>query len=240
MKKIFIIFTLVLLVFTVSCDDYMEDLLFQSKLTEGLVAYWPVTETYTSSTSYGKTIKDYSGNNNDLISYQNGGGPTALAFVPGVFSTALSFDGSNDFAELNRTNLNLLKGSNEFSISLWFYSKGNSNKYVLSCLAFNVYTDGPFFSFYLNSENVENNTVQLNQWFYITVTYDRSNIKLYINGLLKDQSSYSTNLNLFDLFQLGQDGSNMNFYYGLLDEIRVYNRALSQEEIEAIMDMGVN
>lgn len=242
MKKKFIFFAVVLLMFSVSCDDYMEDLLFQSKLTEGLVAYWPITESYTSSTSYGKTIKDHSGNGNDITLWANGGaGTPSVNLVPGVYSTALSFDGSNDYAQLTRTNLNLLKGSNELTIAFWYNPLMNGmGTNVIKCNAFYLDIDGTYLGFYNPTDNVWINSIIINQWCFITITYDKKNLILYVNGIKKDESASQVDLLLFNDLYLGQNGSNGGFYYGSIDEIRIYNRALKQDEIEAIMDIGVD
>jgi len=242
MKKIFIIFTLVLLMFTVSCDDYMEDLLSQAKLTEGLAAYWPVTESYTSSTSYGKSIKDYSGNNNDLKAWEQMGGPTSLSCVPGVFSTALSFDGSNDYAYQNI--LNLLKGSNEVSVAYWIKNVTGGIIPSVYTPGFRMYHDGSYLSFTISngvtSDEAWYNSFSSANWTYIVGTYDKEKIKLYVNGDLVAERVCSLNLSTSSGIYLCQDGSNTQFLSAVMDEIRIYNRALNQEEIEALMDMGVD
>lgn len=242
MKNIFIAFTLVLLMFSVSCDDYMEDLLFQSKLTEGLVAYWPVTESYTSSTSYGKIIKDYSGNSNDLKAWEQTGGPTSLSCVPGVFSTALSFDGSNDYAYQNISNL--LKGSNEVSVGYWIKNALGNTIPSFYSPAFRIIHDGGYLSFTISNgvatEQAWYTSFSSANWTYIVGTYDKEKIRLYVNGALVAETASSLNLSSNSGIYLCQDGSNMQFLSAVMDEIRVYNRALSQEEIEALMDMGVD
>ncbi|MBW2977888.1 hypothetical protein KY331_03525 [Candidatus Woesearchaeota archaeon] len=68
-------------------------------------------------------------------------------------------------------------------------------------------------------------------WNYISMTYDKSNLKLYINGNLKGTSSNFTeniNRNTFDLI-IGTEDFN-----GSIDEILILNRALSAQQIQAL------
>ena len=72
-----------------------------------------------------------------------------------------------------------------------------------------------------------------NTWFYVVGTYDGANQKLYINGALEDNDAETGNIDNDDVsLTIGalEDGGGRHFK-GSLDEIRVYNRALSAAEI---------
>ena len=64
-------------------------------------------------------------------------------------------------------------------------------------------------------------------------------IRCYLNGVEKDTNQISAikggNAHLF----IGQDGWN-NIFNGTIDEVKIYNRALSAEEIKADYEGGVN
>ena len=80
-------------------------------------------------------------------------------------------------------------------------------------------------------------------WYYITGVFDKSGLKIYINGELKRSSSKSKNdspgINDFDLL-IGSMScasfSDCNHFKGLIDEIKIYNYALSATEIKADYD----
>ncbi|HYV33660.1 MAG TPA: LamG domain-containing protein, partial [Candidatus Limnocylindria bacterium] len=77
----------------------------------------------------------------------------------------------------------------------------------------------------------------INQWFLLTVVIDRPNNRLltYRNGVLMDSKDI-TGLGSFDgssLPRMGNDsdGSGHRQFKGKLDDVRVYNRALTNPEI---------
>ena len=79
---------------------------------------------------------------------------------------------------------------------------------------------------YINNQTVS--TTITKAWHHIALTYDKENIKLYVDGVEKDSksctSSISTNTKSLKI------GKNVS---GTIDEVRIYNRALSAEEIRA-------
>jgi len=65
-------------------------------------------------------------------------------------------------------------------------------------------------------------------WNHVVLAYDKTNLKLYINGELKDTTPYTQNIRTNDFpLVLGDDLD------GTLDETRIYSRVLSQDEITA-------
>lgn len=229
MKKIFIIFAMVLLMFSVSCDDYMEDLLFQSKLTEGLVAYWPVTE------SSGTNIKDYSGNENNLLC-------TDIAYVEGKFGNAVNFNGTSSQLDVSKNNYFFQK--NEFTISMWISSEDYDDVMIFgtSLASVSIIQNGTSLRIMIMDKDENNSWIDIpnilvfNTWMYLTLTYENDSMYLYLNSNLVESFAVPNGVSsaVDDLIFSWGD------WRGLLDEIRIYDRALSQEEIEALMDMGVD
>ncbi|MFN3409183.1 MAG: FG-GAP-like repeat-containing protein [Limisphaerales bacterium] len=86
--------------------------------------------------------------------------------------------------------------------------------------------------------------VQSNVWQHVAVTYDRSNgvARLYHNGTMVRQQTLGsfTPRTTYDLY-LGrrpEPGTDVNSYHGGLDEISLYNRALTSNELAAIYAAG--
>ncbi len=83
-------------------------------------------------------------------------------------------------------------------------------------------------------------------WTHLAATYDPAGaspqMRLYVNGVLvastvrSDAILYDTT-SLGDLF-IGQDGNNNNFYNGWLDDMRLYNRALTGDEVSSLYRGG--
>ncbi|MFH0989185.1 MAG: LamG-like jellyroll fold domain-containing protein [bacterium] len=85
---------------------------------------------------------------------------------------------------------------------------------------------------------VSTSPISVNSWYHIVVTYDGTTQKIYINGQLNNQNVINAgNLNYGSWagdVGMGKklDWCYPNYYSGLLDEVRIYNRALSASEIQ--------
>lgn len=74
----------------------------------------------------------------------------------------------------------------------------------------------------------------LKGWNHVAVVYDNNAPALYVNGL-KAAAKKATKDIIKPLFDLGGQSHNNKYYKGLLDEFRIWNRALTQAEIQANM-----
>ncbi|MDK9700708.1 MAG: choice-of-anchor D domain-containing protein [bacterium] len=70
-------------------------------------------------------------------------------------------------------------------------------------------------------------------WTHVAVTYNGSQVKFYINGELSSTAAYSATLGSFSSakLQIGYNDNGFDRFDGWMDEIRIYNRALSASEI---------
>jgi hypothetical protein len=92
------------------------------------------------------------------------------------------------------------------------------------------------------SENVATAgpSLPLNAWSHLAATYDAFTLKLYVNGVLRDSVSASSSLPAgHGPLRLGGDSFWGEWFEGNMDDVRVYNRALSAAEIEADMDTPI-
>ncbi|GAG55019.1 unnamed protein product, partial [marine sediment metagenome] len=93
---------------------------------------------------------------------------------------------------------------------------------------------------------------QEGEWVHIVGTYNGTNMSLYYNGVLEtagqgiwdsDSSSYVTMDGPIDSnnmpFAVGSDGLSGNYFNGSIDDVIIYNRALTQNEISAMYSAGV-
>ena len=114
--------------------------------------------------------------------------------------------------------------------------------------------DSIFLGFYSNSSNPEiamynNNTmiidsvstlaIQLNVWTHLAVTFDQLfNTRVFVNANLTKISNWNKPLkNITRLFNYIGRGENLRpFLNGIIDELKLFNRALSQKEIQFEMN----
>lgn len=73
-----------------------------------------------------------------------------------------------------------------------------------------------------------------NQWEYISATYDGSHLRMYRNGTLTASVAYSTPITVTThSLYIGNYWAGQFPFAGIMDDIRLYNRALSPAEIQA-------
>ena len=84
-------------------------------------------------------------------------------------------------------------------------------------------------------------TINNNSWYHIAGTYDGNFAYLYINGEEVGNMAISTPLekNNYNLF-IGDDGESYSNFVGQLDETRIWDRVLTQEEIKANMTKEIS
>jgi len=77
-------------------------------------------------------------------------------------------------------------------------------------------------------------------WVHIAFTYDGANVKGYVNGNLILTTPATADIQARgNLLRIGVDGNQTQGYRGLMDDLRIYNRALSQSEIQQDMAQPV-
>jgi hypothetical protein len=165
----------------------------------------------------------------------------------GKYNKALSFDGINDFVKIPYSNSLAFANGSRFSESFWMYPKeGVRRQGVISnrnsdngapeiidagfeCTLLN----NILYCFYPGGGFSATASITLNAWQHITVTFNNTNISIYLNGNLASSVTsilpYTANQNNFSL---GWDSTNSTrAYNGSFDEVRIWNRSLSAAEI---------
>jgi len=207
-----------------------------------LVGYWELDET---SGSYAYDSTAY--NRNGAISGATQG-------VPGVYGTAYSFDGSNDYVNYGTQ---ILFNPNAFTFSAWIKPEPGMNGCRL--IAYNPSTNSAitkYFDIYLSGNGLVwdlfktgsvwdgiNTNVLLSEWNHITAIYTGTGCSLYLDGALVGSKSATLAAygNPFNTF-VGNNANNMSQgpFKGLIDDIAIWNRALSADEVDVLHSSGVN
>ncbi len=200
-------------------------------------------------------MNEASGTIGDFSSRNNNGTPSGGVNYSssGKINSALGFDGINDYISIpNSADFNL---GNTLTIEAWIYPTNLGGRPAI----FSTRVSNPANSFQLevgvgnfHSDVVavagvstwvletQNNAVTPNQWNYIVYTRNGSgtgNHKIYVNGQLKTLQTESA-YNFIDnsnakLVGAGTSLLPEHYFSGKIDELAVYNRVLSQEEITA-------
>ena len=174
----------------------------------------------------------------------NNGAISGAQWETGVEGSALSFDGIDDYVSVpNADNLNV---SGEITIMAWAKTQENKTSKIAQKGDWDghgIYQDkwnGWKCGIRLatntsHSINWENGVPLLDKWYHITLTYDGSMLKLFVNGQLKNSKSVSGNLKINGRdFSIGSDNGGQKFFNGSIDDVRIYGSALSQTEIQFI------
>jgi len=122
-------------------------------------------------------------------------------------------------------------------LSKWNYGAGKASYLILKISADN-------FRFYLSSTGsnaalIENTTTITSGWNHIVGVYDGTNIKCYLNGAVDGSTAYSDGIFPNDLnLEIGKYGSAN--YPNDIAQPRIYNRALTAEEVQRNYNAGKN
>ena len=210
--------------------------------TSGLIAYWKFDE------NTGATTADSSGNGH------TGTLTNGPAWTAGQTNAALSFDGVNDQVVANGVDV-----TNNFTVSFWAqptathqidsesttgFGGTSGERYAIWPLWNNnghagvgVSVGSNGVSVYEHSDNYMPATLvysgSLSGWTHVTVVYENKQPKLYLNGGLVRTGLISP-MSVVHLNPVEIGGDVYGYYAGKLDDIRVYNRALSAAEVATL------
>ncbi len=212
----------------------------QTAPTNGLVGYWTFDE------GSGTTASDSSGNGNTGTLTN---GPT---WTSGQIGGALSFDGVNDVVEID--SVSSLKPSTVITVSAWVKLKVDATAFNAYIIAFDninyayhlSWTDAApdrFIWRVRNTNGVKEASYKINPkgvWVNVVGTFDGTTQKIYTDGVERDSIAVSGNIDYTFASQLNIGAQRKsNIWDGTIDDVRIYNRALSTTEIADIYNAGI-
>ncbi len=228
---------------------------FQSVVTVhdsnyGLMAYYP----------FNSNAIDESGNGHDGTVY----GATLAQDRHGNPSTAYSFDGINDYIKASANGL----PTGERTVSLWFYANTVANGAPLLGYGGNGGPPGTSWLMMINDSTVPAYTIDVHypnstrlsyayfeepveKWHHFAATTDPTGTRIFVDGNPVASDVFFVN----NTYVNGKDLSigvipngygiapytdpNISYFNGVIDEVRVYDRVLSQVEIESLIDLKI-
>jgi hypothetical protein len=216
----------------------------RADLSDGLVAYWSFDE------GSGAIAHDSSGNGNH-------GTISGATWAQGVSGAALDFDGLDDCVEVPDHPPLRLSGT-DFSISAWLYlrtrdedyadaiaakrSDGSHNGWIWGTRGLRVPSETGKVMYQVSGgadpRVLSAGTVGLDAWHHVVLTYDygTSSLDIYIDGAHDTSGSVwtpnaETNASLF----IGRDSQSCKYCIdGILDDIRIYDCALTAQEVHSL------
>jgi hypothetical protein len=162
---------------------------------------------------------------------------------------ALNLDG-NSWAEVH-DNESLDFGTGSFSLEAWakakYVSQGSAVNAIFT-LGGNsssneaIYINSsPAVKFEYNGDTTGTGTVTEGDWVHIVGTYDETNATLYINGSQNAQTARTAaDITNALVKQIGRDTTTFRYYNDQLAQPRIYNRALTAEEVQRNYNAGKN
>ena len=201
--------------------------------TDSLKGYWPLN-----------------GDANDNSSFKNDGIVSGATLSTGRFNcpnTAYEFDGVDDVIDLpSKTFSNV----SSLTYSIWvntplytgdrwlgFIGSWDEMEYKNNDLGIwqntghlhlEVYTNNGYYPMEGKLD------IPWNTWFHAALVYDGDSLREYINGVPGKAIHAAGNLATITNLKLGQASPNQPTFNGKLDDVRIYNRALSPVEIERL------
>ena len=188
----------------------------------------------------------------DISGTGNTGTISGAVWTTGRFGQALSFDGVNDWVTVNDAgSLDLTGGMtleawiNPVALGGWqsaIIKQGNSGSLVYALYANDNVPLRPSVTLGIGTDiNAPGvGPLPLNTWTHVAATYNGSVVRLYINGTLVNSVAAGGNLPVSaGPLRIGGNSIWGEYVHGAIDEVRIYNRALNAEEIQADMNTPV-
>ncbi|MGC3956809.1 MAG: Ig-like domain-containing protein [Verrucomicrobiota bacterium] len=175
----------------------------------------------------------------------------------GKFGAGLSLDGVNDRADApNSTALDIT--GNTFSVATWvkLESTANWQQILVKVKETGTFT-APYFAWHLfgghasstqwtpmfqlvndsdNSVNASSSvSVNYGEWVHLVGVYDGTAVRIYVNGVERGNAAQTGNLRSYaQPLYVGAHGQPAEFAKGVIDEVRIYPRALTATQVQSL------
>jgi hypothetical protein len=227
-----------------------------NKLTSGLVGQWSFNGLDVTDKVYDRSGQ---GNNGYII-----GQATSSAKTVGKVGQALSFDGVNDYVDIGMNIGLLMESAPAITMTAWLKPRGyptgraGALTFIIHTIVVaeiggrlgfqdgNLEVGGRSVSTIDSFQSATTTFPELNTWHFATGVLDFANnkIEIYIDGVLKITKTVTfANSTYAHGFSTNKDtiGSYIDtteFFNGSIDEVRIYNRALSASEVARLYNLG--
>ena len=159
------------------------------------------------------------------------------------YGRAVNFDGNDD---INFGNFNITGG---FTVMGWMNTRSLypaiCGSFIMKPLSYGLEVcDGTMYALigdgavFTAEANYTFSPDDINTWFHMAMTYDGNVLKIYVNGVGNGSQNGSFGTNSDDL-RVGRWTSG-EYWDGIVDSVRIYNKSLSESQVQALMDTPVH
>jgi hypothetical protein len=177
-----------------------------------------------------------------------------------IGSYALDFDGDGDYVEVPDDTSLRFSQYDSFSICLW--CKPVTNGYIVckmrkqgqsGCFGYQLSWGSTKlrFAFYVEKSGIGSTPVYsgdisapAGDWYHVAAVYDNKAMRIYLNGILRDSGTFAYDTGSttpgkdLAIGARSYDSTVTGYFGGLADDVRIYDRALTEEEINQLYLMG--
>lgn len=226
-----------------------QESFLSNDIAAGLVSYWKFDES-TGTTTYDSSGGSYAGTMNGI---------TRLTSGSCQFGNCFGFNGTSDYVELGTSTAFIGNTTSSRTFSAWVYPTSSAAISRFFSTSAGSADGESYLSTYPSGSNVQfdilwksasgytsassTHSYALNQWYYVTGVIDFAGGKsyVYINGTQDgsisnpaSSTAIAVGSNLHARIGANTQPTAGNFFAGRLDDLRVYNRALSANEISQL------
>lgn len=214
---------------------------------DNLVGWWKLDETS------GVSSQDSSSQN--ISSTLSGGFNYSTSSVTGKVSSALDFDGSDDRVNLGTPDVLKFSGNNHFSLTAWVNIDAITDAHPRIIAVEEGSGDNGYRLYYNTGTNAWNfelkdsgaepivshtEAIIPGEWIHFACVYDGTQVFLYRNTISNTTTratDWTPDYSAITEFSIGGRGGS-NSYDGQIDDVRIYNKALTPAEVTAIYNNG--
>ncbi len=260
MRKLLFTALLAIAAFTILSGDALAATLVRPANNLGLVGWWTLDQ----GTSTRATDSSGYGNNGTLFNFAAPATVSSGWTTYGKRGGAMLFDGTNDTIQVPHGAS--MKPSSTMTVSAWvkpdvgslssaireIYRKEDAQRHLFSfqmpagqcatgtgvstCISFGIVVGGTYseFDVPITASDFEG------RWRLVTAVYDGTNRYMYFDGVLASSTPTTGAIGTSgtNSAYIGSNGGGGEWFKGAIDDLRVYSRALSASEVEALYSTG--
>lgn len=225
-------------------------------LKTGLAGWWTF-----DGANMKNNVTDSSGGGNH--GYLTGFGATSTAVTAGKLGQGLRFDGVNDYVKFPNCGVGpRVDGATAISTSVWIYPYDVSGNYLINYIGLGDNKSASSLTITTNALGIQgrsvntdslqgmtqNSTISARKWTHVVgiSDYTAKTFSIYINGVLNKSGGTTFGNNTFTfgtcdsgiVDATGSSPTPDRFFKGVIDDVRVYSRALSASEIKQLYNLG--
>jgi hypothetical protein len=236
-------------------EFFGEDFVFMG-LNDGLIGYWQFDELQ------GNSALDRSGNANHGLLIN-------CIRSDGKYGQAVKLSGNNNSHVSIPGSVSLNDFTNQITVTAWVFPNVSPTGFKVAVsrqigtllhpdqfyLGFGPEDGGMHYKWHLGTDDsgtlregdIYSGVPDSNRWIHMAGTYDGTTMRLYIDGIEIEDRALTGNIRVdSNPITVGGEENGPSpqdvdgEFEGLIDEVRIYNRALTETEIKAVFDLDPN